>query len=234
MEKYPQRYLSVLNKADIITCPSSFIIDKLGSYNLKPQLIENTIPLENYPFFNKSELKPVLLWMRAFSDIYNPAMAVRVISELKHAYPDVKLFMGGPDLGALKDMRTLIKEQNLHDNIEIVGFMDLDRKKYYADKADIYISTNKVDNAPVTFIEMWAMGLPIVSTNVGGIPYLAEDGETALLVNDNDHVAMSNKLAELLSSKSIAQKLIQKGKEKSKDYGEDIVFEKWDNHLNAL
>lgn len=234
MKRHPQRYLRVLNKADIITCPSEFIIERLKDYGIRPLLIENIIDLQQYPFFEKDTLRPVLLWMRAFSPIYNPEMAVNVVRELKEIYPEIKMFMGGPDLGMLAKVKNLIKEYDLQEHITLTGFLDSAKKREYAKQADIYISTNTIDNAPVTFLEMWAMGLPVISTNVGGVSYLVRDGETGLLTNSDDHSAMARKVAELLSPSDVAGKLVRNGREKVKSYGEDAVFNKWQALLNTL
>jgi glycosyltransferase involved in cell wall biosynthesis len=231
---HPGRYIPVLKQADAITCPSGFIIKELKQLDIPAVLIENSIPFTEYPFIEKKAIRPVLLWMRSFSDLYNPPMAVRVVAELKNTYPDVKLYMGGPDLGSLEMIEEMIVSLNLQQNIEIVGFMDFEKKVHYAKLCDIYIGTNKIDNAPVTFIEMWAMGLPIVTTNVGGIPYLANDNETALLVNDDDHVRMARRITELIESNSIATKLIANGRKSAERYSEDEVFKKWDYLLSNL
>lgn len=231
---YPNRYIPILKQADVITCPSGFIIHELQQLNIPAVLIENSIPFTKYPFIEKKTIQPVLLWMRSFSDIYNPEMAVKVVAELKRNYPDVKLYMGGPDMGSLEIIKEMIASLGLIENIEIVGFMNFEKKVHYANICDIYIGTNKIDNAPVTFIEMWAMGLPIVATRVGGIPYLVDDNETALLVNDNDHVGMAQGVIRLIESNEIAQRLIHNGRIKSARYSEDVVFEKWDKLLTAL
>ncbi len=232
--KQPAKYLGILKSADIITAPSGYIIQSLSKYNLNPVLVENTIRLKNYEYKKREQLQPILLWMRAFSDIYNPHMAVRVIAALKQYYLNVKMYMGGPDLGQLESTQQLITELDVADNIEIVGFMNFEKKEYYTRLADIYISTNTVDNAPVTFLEMWAWGLPVISTNVGGIPFLVEDNKTGMLVNNNDHEAMAKKIRQLLEDKKLTDKIIHNAYTKVEDYDENVVFEKWDKLLSAL
>jgi glycosyltransferase involved in cell wall biosynthesis len=234
IKQQPNKYLSVLRKADTITCPSTFMINELEQYGIKPLLIENSIPVDDYPFQNKKQFSPSLLWMRAFSPIYNPAMAVEVVRELKKTHPEVKLYMGGPDLGELDKTKQLVKEYRLETNIEFPGFMDIEKKKEYTGKADIFISTNRVDNAPVTIVEMWALGLPVVTTNVGGLPYMVKDGENSLLVDDNDAIAMTEKIKNLVSSPALVQKLVQNGRSQVANHSEEIVYQKWDILLNNL
>lgn len=230
----PKRYLPLLKKADVITCPSPFIISKLKEFGIDAQLVENSIPLEHYTFTSKTIIRPRIFWMRSFASIYNPAMAVRVVKELKKDFPDVKLYMGGPDQGSLEEIKILIEKEQVTGNIEILGFVDMKMKRKYSEEADVYICTNKVDNAPVTFLEMWAMGLPIISANVGGIPYLVKDGEDAILVADDDHIAMAARIREVVSNKTLSGQLIRNGKERVKRYSEQEVYNKWDKLLTIL
>lgn len=234
IKKYPQRYLPLMRKADVITCPSPYMIHRLAEYDIKPLLIENYTDLSQYPQLHKELITPRLLWMRAFSPIYNPLMAVRVVARLKQKFPDIKLYMAGKDMGQLKETKALAEKLNLLEHIEFVGFLDIAAKRKYAELADIYISTNKVDNAPVTFLEMWAMGLPIVSTNAGGIPYVVKAGETGLLVGDDNDEQMAERVTSLIQDQQLTAALIRQGREACKNYEEDAIAEKWIKLLNEL
>ena len=98
----------------------------------------------------------------------------------------------------------------------------------------MYICTNKIDNAPVSFLEMMAMGLPIISTNIGGIPDLVTDNETALLVNDEDYKAMAKKIDYLINNTSEAKRLIANGRNYINRFSEENVFQKWDKLLTSI
>lgn len=234
IKKLPRSYLPLLKAADVVTVPSVFMKTALGQHAINSILIENTLPLNEYPFYHKETLRPVLLWMRAFSDIYNPLMAVRVVAELKKKFSSVKMYMGGKDLGLLNETKKLIEELDLANNIEIVGFMNLTDKKKYGNLCDFYITTNKIDNAPVTVLEMWAMGLVVISTKVGGMADLIDNGINGCLVNDNNHIGMAEKIEGIIVNNSLAHKLVANGKEKVKSYNEKVVYDKWEKVLDQL
>jgi glycosyltransferase involved in cell wall biosynthesis len=231
---YPRRYLPLLKKADLITCPSEYIISELLQYGIFAKLIENSIPLESYPFVEKASIKPTLLWMRGLSPIYNPIMAVHVVKELKMSYPSIKLYIGGTDMGMKNEIESLIHSMALQENIEIVGFMDHAKKIEFAGKADIFISTSKIDNAPVCFTEMWAMGLPIISTNVGGIPFLIENNKTGILVEDGNAIEMATAVKKVIESSAFVQQIITNGRMHTQKYSEEKVAVKWDAALKNL
>lgn len=234
IRKYPKRYLPILKLADVITCPSFFIVSALKEYGIEAIKINNSIPLKEYSFQQKQLFSPRLLWMRAFSEIYNPELAVKVIELLKPEYPEIKLYMAGPDLGTLQKAEEMIRGKNLSDNIEIVGFADKQKKDELAGLADIYINTNQIDNAPVTIVEMWAYGLPVITTDVGGINYLVEDGKTGLIAKNNCALDMAEKIKLVIRDNKLPTELANNGLKKAQEFSEETVFSSWQNLLEQF
>jgi glycosyltransferase involved in cell wall biosynthesis len=236
IRRKPKIHLDLFKKANAITCPSDFIINALREFNIDSVLIENSIRIQNYEFLNKKNIQPVIFWMRSLEYVYNPEMAVMVINELKNTYNyrNVKLYIGGPDTGSKGLVLELIKKYDLKHNIELVGFVNMKGKIYFANQCDVYICTNRIDNAPVSFIEMMAFGLPIVTTNVGGILHLVTDNETALVVADEDYKAMAQRIDYLITHPDIAGKLTKNGRRFAQKFSEEAVFMKWDKLLDSI
>jgi glycosyltransferase involved in cell wall biosynthesis len=92
---------------------------------------------------------------------------------------------------------------------------------------DIFINTTHFDNMPVSVMEAMALGLPLVSTNVGGIPYLVSNNENAILVNDNDVEQMTTSILDLISDKEKAFNMSQNGRRLIEQIDWDIVKQKW-------
>ena len=95
--------------------------------------------------------------------------------------------------------------------------------------ADIFLNTNRIDNTPVSVIEAGAFGLPVVATNVGGIADLVSDGETALLVPDNDDEAMAAAVLRLLTSPNLAEKLSANGRALAERFSWENVRPQWES-----
>ncbi|WP_409771968.1 glycosyltransferase family 4 protein [Thermaurantimonas sp.] len=189
-------------------------------------LVENTLPLKNYNFNKKSQFFPNLLWMRSFHPIYNPEMALETIKLLKNTYPEIKLYMAGSDLGYFKKTKEMVTEMGLENNVIFPGFLNIHGKNHFARICDIYICTNRIDNLPVSLLEMMALGLPIVTTNVGGIPYLIQNDE-ALLVPSEDSKAMAEAVERIINNPDLGIQMVKRGKDLVKKYDEDVVSEKW-------
>jgi glycosyltransferase involved in cell wall biosynthesis len=234
MKLTPKKYLRTLQAADAVVCPSGFLLTTLDEYGIKSTLIENVISLKEYTFRNKKTFRPAIFWMRTIEDIYNPEMGVRVAAILAKKYVDFRMVMAGYNRGSLELVTGLAKELNIADKIEFPGYISLGQKNVYADELDIYICTNRIDNAPVSFIEMMALGLPVVSVNVGGISHLIKNGSNGLLVNLDDDEAMANCITSIIEQPQLGRQLVKNGREFSKQFDEKPVFEKWQKVFNQL
>jgi glycosyltransferase involved in cell wall biosynthesis len=115
--------------------------------------------------------------------------------------------MAGKDGPVLQATKDLVKEYGLEDRIIFPGYINMQQKQAFAKDYDIYLCTNKIDNTPVSLTEFMQFGLPIVSVNVGGIPYMIEDNVNGLLVNAGDYEAMFNKITLLIEDQTLAQSI---------------------------
>ena len=167
--------------------PSGYLKYEFKKYGYSTKLIPNTIPTNKYTYKKRNNLRPKLLYVIAFSKIYNPIMAIEVLKEIKKTYPKAIMCMVGPDKdGTLRIVRDLIDKYNLVTSIEITGVLSKNEWHMKSNNFDIFINTTNFDNTPISVIEAMALGLTIVSTNVGGLPYLINNGIDGILVNRND------------------------------------------------
>jgi glycosyltransferase involved in cell wall biosynthesis len=227
METSARKYLKLFNQVDKVICPSTFIASSLERHGVQAGIVENVVNLRDYTFHYKSTFGPRILWMRTLEDIYNPEMAVEVAAILVKKYPELRMVMAGHDRGSLTAVKQLIDKYNLHTNIELPGYITNQQKNVYAGELDMYICTNRVDNAPVSFIEMMALGLPIISVNVGGIPYLVQDDVNELLVPPDDVMAMAEKIIGIIEQPGLGERLAANGGNYAKQFDEEPVLQKW-------
>lgn len=227
MQQNARPFLRAFKRAKLIICPSRYLQDVLATYQVTSIVIENVLNLSNYSFFAKQEIRPRLIWMRAFEGVYNPLMAVRVAGILQKKIPGFRMVMAGSDRGMLAEIKSVIAKMNLENSVLLPGYLTLEAKLEYARECDIYINTNHIDNAPVSLIEFMALGLPVVSVNTGGIPFLIENESTGLLVDDDDEEAMVEKIEFLLEHQEFAKKMALKAYEFSRHFDEINVWHKW-------
>ncbi len=207
--------------------PSGYLLQAFSQAGfLNTIFIPNSIKLDDYQFKVRENYGPKLLWVRSFSKIYNPEMALHVLADLQKDFPHAQLCMIGPEKdGALKSSKNLAKQLKL--DVKFTGKLPKIEWVKLSEAYDIFINTTHYDNTPVSVIEVMVLGLPVVSTNVGGLPFLLEDRKTALLVDDNDVAAMSNNIRILLSDKKYATDLAQNAYEVAKGFDSEKVKQQW-------
>ena len=212
VQKHPRWARRVLNRAAVLVAPSEFLAKRFETLGYRIPIIPNIIDLDSYPFRERSRISPNLIWMRSFHEIYNPEMAVRVLANLRATHPDATLIMAGTDKGLEDGTRLLVDELGLKGSVRFAGFLDLDKKLKEFAGADIYINTTRIDNMPVSVVEARALGLPVVATDVGGLPYLIEHGTNGFLVPDEDVDAMAACIQMLLDSPELTRKISRNGR----------------------
>lgn len=233
--RFPRWTRRVLARADVIVAPSSFLASAVEPYApAGARIIPNVIDVSAYPFTPRERVVPRLFWMRAFHPLYNPMMALRVLARVRDTFPDATLAMAGQDDGALRDVRAAAERMGLAGRVRFPGFLDLAGKIREAGRADIFISTNHVDNTPVAVIEAGALGLPVVSTNVGGLSHLLRDGESGLLVPDDDDAAMAAAVLRLTSEPALARRLSGGGRALAERSGWGEVRAEWERLFHEL
>lgn len=228
MARFPGWTRRVLSRADALITPSEFLARAVAAYGFQAQVIPNMIDLSAYAYRHRQTVGPRLFWMRRFYPYYNPAMAVRVLAGLRSTVPGATLVMAGRDDGAEVEARRLAAELGVSDAISFPGFLGMEEKIRQADAADIFLNTNNVDNMPVSVIEAGAMGLPTIATDVGGIRDLLTDGETALLVPDNDVEAMVEAIHRLLGEPGLAGRLSASGRKLAERSSWEQVRPQWE------
>lgn len=231
----PQKCKQLFGNSYVNVAVSSYLKKHLKDAGYESVLIENHIEVKNYQFRLRSSVSPKLLWVRAFHETYNPQMAVQLMMLLVREHPAAKLTMVGPELdGSMKACKELARKYQLDKNITFTGKLSKKEWTVLAEDADIFINTTKSDNQPVSVIEAMALGIPIISTNVGGIPYLIENGVNGKLVNVGDTHAMMNAVEELMQDKNLTEQFSTNGRKLAETFDWEIIKQKWKQLLSKL
>jgi glycosyltransferase involved in cell wall biosynthesis len=117
--------------------------------------------------------------------------------------------------------------------IRFVGFLDMAGKAREGSLAEVFLNTNRIDNMPVSVVEACAMGIPVVSTAVGGVPDLLQDGETGLLVPDDDDGAMAAAVKRLLRDPVLAGRLSLNGRQLAESCSWEAVRPQWEEVIRT-
>jgi len=79
----------------------------------------------------------------------------------------------------------------------------------YYDQSDFMLNASNIDNMPMSILEAFSSGIPVISTEAGGIPYIIRDGENGMLVSLDDDQAMAEKAIYLLENQRVAERIAE-------------------------
>lgn len=189
-------------------------------------LLPNTIELKHYTFKERNVFEPKLLWVRALQDIYNPKMAIDVLHLIQKKMPEATLCMvGGEKNISINQMKLYAEEKGV--TVTFTGRLPKTEWIALAKEYDFFINTTNFDNTPVSVMEAMALGLPVVSTDVGGVPALIQHQENGILVSPKDAEAMAQEILSLMENPSRAILLAQSARSLSQTFDWEIVKKNW-------
>ena len=215
----------VLSRVDEIVAPSGYLVDVFHEFGLKAVVVPNVVDLSQFHYRERDPLHPYLVCTRGFSAYYSVDVVVRAFAEVKQAYPEAKLdLVGGGPLEV--DVRKLVAELKLSD-VNFAGVASRDEIGKCYERADIFINASWLDNMPVSIIEAFAAGTPVVTTSPESIPYLVEHERTGLLSPVGDEKALAANVLRLLRDPALAGRLAQNAYRESSKYTWDAVRGQW-------
>jgi glycosyltransferase involved in cell wall biosynthesis len=231
--RWPGRVRRLLQSAAAVTAPSAFLLDSLRPYRADLRLIPNALDLPLYPFRLRKAPRPRLVWVRAFHEIYDPSLAVRVLAEVRKRYPAATLEMVGPDKhdGSFERTRATAEQLGVAGAVEFTGSVPKSRVPERINSGDIFLNTTTIDNTPVSVIEAMACGACVVSTRVGGLPHLIENGTDGLLVPPRDVRAMAAAVERLLSERGLAERISLGARARTEAFDWGAVLPQWEDVL---
>ena len=169
----------VLSRADKIVVPSGYLVDVFREFGLPAIVVPNLVDPSQFRYRERTPLRPHLVCTRGFSKYYSVDVVVKAFAEVKKEYSDAQLDLvgGGPLEG---DIRKLVADMNL-TGVNFTGVASRQQIGKYYDEADIFINASWLDNMPLSVIEAFASGTPVVTTSPECMPYLVEHERTGLL-----------------------------------------------------
>jgi len=228
LERSP--YLSglIFNNATTNVAPSQYLQNDFSKNGYPTTFISNNIKLDNYPFKERSQIQPNILYVRAFSSIYNPQMAIKAFSKLQEEYKEATLCMVGPDKdGTLEACKILTKDLGLDQCVSFPGKLSKEAWITLSSEYDIFINPTNFDNQPVSVMEAMALGFPIISTDVGGVPFLIDADSNGILIQQNNDDMLYEKMSELVKNPDLCQKLSNNAREKAQSFDWNVIQKQW-------
>lgn len=208
-----------------IVVPSGFLEAVFASYGVECTVIPNVVDLTRFPFRERTVLAPRILSTRNLAPVYNIRGAIDALTLVQREHPDATLTIVGA--GELReDLEAYVQRSGIV-GVTFLGRVDNRQIPAILAAHDVFINTSLQDNLPGSVLEAFASGLPVVSTNVGGMPYLVQDQVNGLLVPPDDAPAMAAGISWMLAHPREAITMAQRAKDSLGEYDAATVQLRW-------
>lgn len=208
-----------LKRAAAVVVPSGFLEAVFARRGVATRIVPNIIDLERFSPQPRpaGPAGPVLVVARNLEPVYDIATALRAFALLHGRWPAARLTVAGS--GPLRsELEALAGALGMAAAVTFTGRLDNDRMAALYREADLMLNPSLADNMPISILEAAACGVPVVSTDVGGIPHLVTDGRSALLVKPGDPRAMAAAALRVLEDTDLAARLREAGLELAQQY----------------
>ena len=198
--------------------PSGYLRHEFARHGIYAEIVPNIVDTQRfYPGIEKDTKRPVILVARNLELIYDNACALDAFSIVSKQFTGARLVIAGsgPEEAALKEQSIRL---GIADKVNFVGRVDTADMPQLYRSATIALNPSRVDNMPNSVLEALAAGVPVVSTRVGGVPYIVENERTALLVPPGNPTASAAAMLRLLRDGNLWLRLREAGVEESKRY----------------
>ncbi|MBT4730800.1 glycosyltransferase family 4 protein, partial [Candidatus Woesearchaeota archaeon] len=229
-------------KADKVIVPSEYlkkIVSMWGIDENNIKVIFNGINLDK-DYGNKETLRNLLQFE---GDLIITAgrlvpwkgfdTLIKIFPEIKKRFKDAKLIIigSGPQMNQLQN---LIDEKGLEGDIALTGALAKDLVLRYKRAADMFVLNTAYEGLSHHILEAMDIGIPIVTTNVGGNTELIKDGENGLLTGFNDEKGLTESIIKLLDDREYANSLAIESKKKIQEFSKEKMVKNTVSMLKAI
>jgi L-malate glycosyltransferase len=206
-----------LRRAFAIVVPSGFLQEVFGQFGIAAEIVPNIVDLSRFHPGPPRAGSHNIIVTRNLEDIYDIPTALRAFAAIRRAYPDATLTVAGsgPRLDALQQLAQAL---GVADSVRFTGRIDNEHIAELYRNADLMLNPSTADNMPISLLEAMASAVPIVTTNVGGIPHLVTDARNALLVAPGDPAAMAAAAMRVFAEEGLARRLVEAGADSAAGY----------------
>ena len=179
-----------LSRADEVIVLSGFLKEIFDQHQIPCVVIPNIVVLRPQTE-RTTTIAPKFISIRHLEPLYNISCLLQAYEQVLKQYPEASLDILGQ--GSMRAALEAYVQEHKLTGVTFVGQVPNDKIYDYFANASIMLSAPKIDNMPVSILEAMNAGLLVISSRVGGVPYMIDDGKTGLLFeseNSNDLAAM--------------------------------------------
>lgn len=214
-----------LNKTDANIVLSGFLAQVFEKHGIPFTIIPNVVELNHVRYRKRESLHPNYICVRAHEPLYNIPCILRAFQKVQSVLPEATLTLVG-DGSQHQQLIRQTEAMALH-HVSFTGRVENRDIYTYLDQADVMVSAPKVDNMPVSLLEAMNAGLLVISSHVGGVPYMIEDQVTGLLFESGNDEELASKMLWAIHHNEQTKEILIQANQKVCDY-------RWENVRNKI
>ncbi len=195
----------LLDHCDALVVSSSYHQEMLEGIDIYTEVVVDSVDRSRFIPRGITDVQPHLISVRPLEVEYNVSALIKAFAMVKQKYPRAELTIVGD--GARRPVIQQLIDDARGNGITLVGQVDHDEVARLMSRADLYVNPAGLDSVSVSLLEALASGLPVVSTDVGGIREVVKDGENGLLTPPFSPPALADRIIELVDKPDLAAKL---------------------------
>jgi len=200
----------VLRGADLVVVPSSFLAEVFSRNGIKSIVIPNVVDSQRFQYRQRELFRPRLLCTRNLEQHYGVDIVLKAFSIVQQKCPDSHLSLVGSGT-ITNQLRELATNLNLK-NVEFKGAIPPGKMPDVYDQHDVCINGSRADCSPVSILESFCCGLPVVTTAAGGIGTLVWHEQNGLLSTPGDPEGLAANVLRVLGDQPLARRLAERAR----------------------
>ena len=214
-----------LRLADEIVVPSHYLQDVFARHGYRTRVVRNVVNVMRFVYRERTRLRPRLLSIRNLERPYRVDTVIEAFALVKEHYPDATLTVAGYGSEEPR-LRALVSSLGI-GGVSFLGRVEPGMVPELYAEADVFLNAAVVDNQPVSVLEAFAAGLPVVTTGTGDIAAMTCHGEAGLLVPTSDPRAMARAVTALLDNPHRALEIARRAKAEVERYTWPWISAEW-------
>ena len=225
LRRWPRTTRPIIGLVDKVVVPSEYLVRIFAKFGIEACAIFNIIDLDRFEFRERTPLRPVFLSNRNLEAHYGVDSVLRAFAYIQREVPDAVLTVVG-DGSQRSALENLASELHL-ERTKFTGRVEHDEITRQYSANDIFLNASKIDNQPLSILEAFACGLPVVTTDAGGIPDIVTDEITGFLVPIGDYESLAARALQLLTRPEIAATMTERARAECTRYTWGMVCPQW-------
>lgn len=217
--------LPTLARASLLVVPSGFLREVFDRFGVHAEVIPNAVDLSMFHPGARASA-PVVIVTRNLEPIYDIATALRAMVRVRREVTSARIVIAGSG-PQQAELVALAGSLGIGEAVEFAGRLDREELAARLRSSWVCLNPSVVDNMPNSLLEAMASEVPIVSTRVGGVPYIVEDGVSALLVPPRDDDAMARAIVRLIKEPQLGDRLRDAARGGVRAYTWQVVGPQW-------